>query len=148
VGAGTHEGEIQALMRIVLDTNVLLISISTKSRYRPIFDALLDGKYELAVSNEILSEYMEVIERKANTAVAVNIAEVLLNCENVVRTEIYFAWGLIKEDEDDNKFVDCAIAANAKYIVSNDRHFRMLKDVEFPKVDVIGIDGFLESLSE
>ena len=56
--------------------------------------------------------------------------------------------GLIKEDEDDNKFVDYAIAANAKYIVSNDRHFRMLKDVEFPKVDVIGIDGFLESLSE
>lgn len=133
-------------MRVVLDTNVLLISISSKSRYRPIFDALLNGTFELAISNEILSEYIEVLERKANTIVAVNIAEVLLNSENVIRTEIFFSWGLIKEDEDDNKFVDCAIASNAKFIISNDRHFRILKEVEFPKVDVIGIEEFLESL--
>ena len=126
---------------------MLLISISTKSRYRPIFDALLKGKFELAISNEILSEYLEVFERKANAIVAVNIIEVLLNVENVLRTEVFFTWGLIKEDEDDNKFVDCAIAANAKYIVSNDRHFKILKDVEFPKIDVIGIEEFLELLS-
>jgi len=86
----------------------------------------LNGKYELALSNEILSEYIEVLERKANTTVAVNIAEVLLNRENIIRTEVYFSWGLIKEDEDDNKFVDCAIAANAKYIISNDKHFSIL----------------------
>lgn len=135
-------------MLVVLDTNVLLISISTKSRYRPIFDALLNGKYELAISNEILSEYIEVLEQKANTLVAINIAEALLNIENVIRTEIFFNWGLIKEDEDDNKFVDCAIAANAKFIISNDKHFRILKEIEFPKVDVIGIEEFLESLSE
>jgi len=134
------------MMRIVMDTNVLLISISTKSIYRPIFDALLNGKYELAISNEILSEYIEVLERKANNTVAVNIAELLLNSENVIRTEIFFSWGLIMEDEDDNKFVDCAIAANAKYIVSNDKHFRILKEIDFPKVEVVGIETFLESL--
>jgi len=134
------------MLRIVMDTNVLLISISTKSIYRPIFDALLRGKYELAISNEILSEYIEVLERKANNTVAVNIAELLLNSENVIRTEIFFSWGLIMEDEDDNKFVDCAIAANAKYIVSNDKHFRILKEIDFPKVEVVGIETFLESL--
>ena len=148
MGAGTYEDEIQPMMRVVIDTNVLLVSISTKSRYRPIFDALLEGKYQLAISNEILSEYMEVLERKANATVATNIAEALLNSENVIRTEIFFSWGLIKEDEDDNKFVDCAIAANAKYLVSNDKHFRILQEVEFPKVDVVGIDEFLESLKE
>ena len=135
-------------MRVVIDTNVLLVSISTKSRYRPIFDALLEGKYQLAISNEILSEYMEVLERKANATVATNIAEALLNSENVIRTEIFFSWGLIKEDEDDNKFVDCAIAANAKCLVSNDKHFRILQEVEVPKVDVVGIEEFLESLRE
>ena len=148
MGAGTYEDEIQPMMRVVIDTNVLLVSISTKSRYRPIFDALLNGKYQLAISNEILSEYMEVLERKANATVATNIAEALLNSENVIRTEIFFSWGLIKEDEDDNKFVDCAIAANAKYLVSNDKHFRILQEVEFPKVDVVGIEEFLESLRE
>ena len=148
MGAGTYEDEIQPMMRVVIDTNVLLVSISTKSRYRPIFDALLEGKYQLAISNEILSEYMEVLERKANATVATNIAEALLNSENVIRTEIFFSWGLIKEDEDDNKFVDCAIAANAKCLVSNDKHFRILQEVEFPKVDVVGIEEFLESLRE
>jgi predicted nucleic acid-binding protein len=78
----------------------------------------------------------------------VNVVELLLNSENVIRTEIFFQWGLIKEDENDNKFVDCAISANAKYIVSNDKHFRILKDVEFPKVDVIGIEEFFDSLIE
>lgn len=131
-------------MRIVLDTNALLVSISTKSEYRPIFDALLNGRYELIISNEILSEYIEVLERKANPVVASNIAEVLLNLENVVKIDIYFNWGLIREDPDDNKFVDCAIAANAKYLVSNDKHFNSLKEIEFPKVDVIGIEEFMK----
>ncbi len=134
-------------MRVVLDTNVLLVSIPTKSRYRPIFDALLDGKFELAISNEVLSEYLEVLERKANISVAANIAEVLLNCQNVLRTEVFFNWGIIKEDEDDNKFTDCAVAANAKFIVSNDKHFRILNEIEFPKVAVVGIEEFMELLS-
>ena len=43
---------------------------------------------------------------------------------------------------DDNKFVDCAIAANAKCIVSEDNHFNVLKFIPFPKVEVIGIDDF------
>lgn len=135
-------------MRVVIDTNVLLISISTKSEYRPIFDALLSGRFELAISNEILSEYVEVLERKANAIVASNIAQVLVNLENVIRTEIFFNWGFIKEDVDDNKFVDCAIAANAQYLITNDRHFGCLRDIKFPKVNVIGIEEFLKLIDK
>ena len=43
---------------------------------------------------------------------------------------------LIQSDSDDNKFVDCCITANAQYIVSNDRHFDILKHIEFPHVNV------------
>lgn len=57
-----------------------------------------------------------------------------------------YAFHLIKADEDDNKFVDCAIVANAKYIVSNDRHFDVLREIPFPKVDVIKINQFLLDL--
>ena len=42
--------------------------------------------------------------------------------------------------------MDCAIAANAKYIVSEDRHFDVLKACSFPKVDVIGLDLFASLL--
>ncbi len=50
---------------------------------------------------------------------------------------------LIETDKDDNKFVDCAIAANAKYIVTEDHHFNVLKKIEFPKLNVVNIDEFL-----
>ena len=47
---------------------------------------------------------------------------------------------------DDNKFVDCAIAANADYLVTNDRDFSVLKKVEFPKIILIKIDEFIKVL--
>ena len=49
-------------MRVVLDTNSLLASIAKKSKYRPIFDGILRGKFTVLISNEILSEYTEIIE--------------------------------------------------------------------------------------
>ena len=130
-------------MNVVLDTNVLLISLPTKSKYRPIFDALINGKFNLLLSNDILSEYTEVIERKANAIVASNIAEMLLNLDNLSKVEVFFAWRLIDKDPDDNKYVDAAIVGAADFIVSNDQHFKILKSVDFPKVNVISIDEFL-----
>ena len=130
-------------MNVVLDTNVLLISLPTKSKYRPIFDALINGKFNLLLSNDILSEYTELIERKANAIVASNIAEMLLNLDNLSKVEVYFAWRLIGNDPDDNKYVDAAIVGAADFIVSNDQHFKILKSVDFPKVNVIRIDEFL-----
>lgn len=40
----------------------------------------------------------------------------------------------------DNKFVDCAVVANAKFIVTEDRHYNELKDLDFPKVETIRLD--------
>jgi predicted nucleic acid-binding protein len=54
----------------------------------------------------------------------------------------YFKWNLISDDPDDNKFVDCAINAGADYIVTNDKHFNILKDIDFPKINIIDIDTF------
>jgi putative PIN family toxin of toxin-antitoxin system len=135
-------------MRVVLDTNVLLISIPSKSKFRPIFDGLINGDYELAISNEIIDEYMEVIEQKANAIVANNIGELLLNLENVEKVEVYFKWNVIHQDYDDNKFVDCAVAANVQFVVTNDKHFNELKNIDFPKVDVIGVEDFLAEVEK
>jgi uncharacterized protein len=131
-------------MIIVLDTNILLISIPKFSKYRPIFDGLLNGKYTLAISNEILSEYIEILSQKTTPTIANNIAELILSLPNTTKTEIYFRWNLIKSDADDNKFADCAIASNAAFIVSNDKHFRELKDIQFSGVKTIKADEFLQ----
>ena len=58
----------------------------------------------------------------------------------------HYQFNLITSDPDDNKFVDCAIVANAKFIVTEDHHFDILKQYDFPKVDVIRLDDFLQSL--
>lgn len=60
----------------------------------------------------------------------------------MIRKNPHFSFGLIEADKDDNKFVDCAIAANAKCIVTEDNHFNVLKSISFPKVEVVGIDDF------
>ncbi len=133
-------------MKVVIDTNVLLVSIPKQSPYRVIFDHLIAKKYDLLISNEVLHEYTEIIARKANPIVANNIAEMLLTLSNVHKHEVYYKWQLIDADKDDNKFVDCAIAGNADFLVSNDRHFNVLKTIEFPKLQVLTISEFIGHL--
>ena len=61
-----------------------------------------------------------------------------------MRNRIYF--NLISVDPDDNKFVDCAVAANAKFVVTDDGHFDVLKQIDFPKVNIIGLDDVIRTL--
>ncbi len=134
------------IIRVVLDTNVLLVSIPSQSKYRPIFNAILNGKIELIISNDIINEYVEIIERKTNGYVANNIGETLLNLDNVIPIDVRFNWNLIESDKEDNKFVDVYIAGNASILVTNDRHFEILKQINFPEVIIMDIEKFLEFL--
>lgn len=135
-------------MRVVLDTNVLLVSIASSSKYRPIFDALLAKKYTLVISNEILTEYEEIFSQRANSKVANLVLEALANLTNVEKQDIFIKWHVIETDKDDNKFVDCAIAGNCHYIVSNDKHFNILKQRGNDLVGLMNIDEFLLNLNE
>ncbi len=129
-------------IKVVLDTNVLLVSISSKSKYHWIFQELLKGSFDLFVTNEILTEYEEIISSKFNDLVAKNVVRTLLLLPNVYEINIYYKWNLISADEDDNKFVDCAIAGNVHFIITHDRHFNILKNIEFPKMEVYNTDEF------
>lgn len=135
-------------MNIVLDTNVVLISLPKLSPYRLIFDKLIVGDYDLYVTNEIISEYFEIIEKKTNLSVATNLIDLLLSLKNVKKIDTYYKWSLITQDYDDNKFVDCAITANANYIVTNDNHFGILKSIEFPRIEVINDKDFIRLLEQ
>lgn len=133
-------------MKIVLDTNVLLMSLPKLSPYRPIFDNLLNGTYELVLTESIFQEYKEIIGQKTTEEIAENLSELFKQLKNIQLVKVYYHWNLIENDPDDNKFVDCAITANAKFLVSNDKHFNSLKRIDFPKVDLINADTFLEEI--
>lgn len=104
----------------------------------------------LCVSTEILEEYEEVLARNISSRVAQYVMMILMERSNVckVKVNLYYRFRLIAADPDDNKFVDCAITSNARYIVTEDRHFDALRQIDFPKVDVIGIDDFLEEMEK
>src|SRR5690606_31942123 len=120
-------------LKVVLDTNILVASIGRRSPYRWIFDAIIAGKIKLCLSNEILLEYEEILALKTSPTVAENVVNFLIISPHTIHTDIFFNFGLIIADTDDNKFVDCAISANADLLLTNDRHFDSLKTLDFPR---------------
>ena len=134
--------------KIVLDTNCLLASISSKSENFRVWKDFQAGKFVLCVSNEILEEYQEIIARKASPSVAESVINAIVESEFVEFVDPQFHLGLISADHDDDKFVDCAFAANAIFIVSDDSHFDILKDVSFPQLLVLKLKEFLKVLQQ
>lgn len=134
--------------RIVLDTNCLLASLSSKSKNFKVWKDFQDGKFTLCVSNEILEEYQEIIAQKATPSIAQNVVRAIVESDNVEFIDPHFHVYAIFSDPDDNKFVDCAFAANATFIVSEDKHFDVLKKLSFPKIMVVKLKTFLNFLNK
>jgi uncharacterized protein len=133
-------------MKVVLDTNVLLVSLPKTSVDHIIFLELIRGNYTLCVTTDILNEYEEIFQRRANpnvTKIALDLLDILPNIERVNK---YYFWRMINIDPDDNKFVDCAISSRADFIVTYDKHFEELKKQTFPSVKVISKEEFVEIL--
>lgn len=99
------------------------------------------------MTNEIIEEYAEVISRNINERVAQTVIYLIMTLSNVKYIDPHFRFHLITSDPDDKKFVDCAIAANAKYIVTEDHHFDVLKEIPFPHIEVISIEQFLSEIT-
>ncbi len=133
-------------MTVCLDTNVLLRIFGKQQPFQPILRALLEGRLTLAVSTEILLEYEEVVtalsgvERWRDVARLLELLETLHG--NIRKTQPSFRFGLIAGDPDDNKFCDCAIAADADFMVTEDRHFAPLASAGY-RVKPIAPDEFI-----
>ena len=133
------------MAKLVLDTNCLIQSIPQRSRYHVLWQSFVDGKNKLCVSNEILEEYIEILQRLTDNETAEYVVKTILNSPFVELITPFYHFNLITVDPDDNKFVDCAISANAHYIVTNDHHYDVLKDIDFPKVNVVNIQQFFKT---
>jgi putative PIN family toxin of toxin-antitoxin system len=131
---------------IVLDTNCLLQALPSKSLYHKIWADILDGKISLCVNTDILEEYEEILSLKVTPEIAHNVVEAIANLTTTTYQNTYVHFELLPADSDDNKFVDCAIASDAEYIVTNDKHFNPLKDIPWPKVEIIKITEFIKQL--
>ncbi|MBR1652501.1 MAG: putative toxin-antitoxin system toxin component, PIN family [Alloprevotella sp.] len=128
-------------MRLVLDTNCLIQSIPPKSRYHSVWQAFVNETNTLCVSNEILNEYEEILQRLAGHEVAELVLKTIINGPFTELVTPFYRFHLIETDPDDNKFVDCAIAANARYVVTHNHHYDVLRKISFPHVEIITLEN-------
>jgi len=133
-------------MKIVLDTNCLVVCLPATSAYYCLWQAFRNMRFTLCYTTDIILEYNEVLARFYNQQFVMDIINELLLSTNVKKINNYYRWNLITTDPDDNKFVDCAINAGVDYLVSNDRHFNVLKSIFFPSIKVIDIRTFKDIL--
>ena len=112
------------------------------------FESFLQFGYVMCISNEVLLEYEEVLRMKASPLAADLFMKVIARSRNVIRKDPYFKWNIITNDFDDNKFVDCAFACRANYIVTNDNHFQEAANSPFPVFKVINLDDFSELMKQ
>src|SRR6266498_3030083 len=107
-------------MKVVVDTNAFISCIGKKSPYRNVFDAYLRKEYTLCVSAEIFLEYEEKFLEFWGAEVTENLLGRLLAGINTSFYSIYYNFGLVGNDPDDNKFADAYLASNTDYLISND----------------------------
>ena len=131
-------------LKVVLDVNILVAIIGKASPFRWVFDCIIDGRISLCVTTEILLEYREILEQKNGTEVAENVLNLIAILPFTETAIVFFNFHLITKDEDDNKYVDCAVASNVVCLVSNDRHFQEIKKKPFPSVQLLTLMEFEE----
>jgi uncharacterized protein len=132
-------------VKVVIDTNILLVCISSRSSMHWVWESLIAQKFTLCVTTEMLAEYEEIIGKHMGLEAAEYTLSTIINLRNVELVTTWYQF-LLLADEDDNKFVDCAIATNAEFIVSHDKDFNPLKKIPFPKVKVIDSNAFKKKL--
>jgi putative PIN family toxin of toxin-antitoxin system len=115
-------------------------------KYWWVFEGVVEQRYSLLVTNEILTEYLEKCIEKYGPDLSDERLDFLLEFTNVELIVPYYNWNLIEADPDDNKFVDCAVAGQADFIVTHDKHFRVLADIPFPKVKTLRLEALKELL--
>lgn len=129
-------------MIIVLDTNVWLSALFWEGMSAQIIEIAEDKKFNLDIfaSKEILFEINKVINREAKFQkflggkkenMELLFAKILDLAELVEPTE---KLDVVKADPDDNKILEAALASNADYAISHDRHLTGLKEFEGVKI--------------
>lgn len=133
-------------MIVFIDTNVLIQARAKSHPYHRILRACASGSLSWAVSNRIVTEYREMITLLDDAAAwrrVEHLFDLMELTGHLVRVSPHYQFGIIGSDPDDNAFTDCAIAAHADYVITEDHHFAPLASAGY-KPQPISPEEFLE----
>ncbi len=134
------------MLRVVLDTNVLISAILFGGNPRQILEKAIRGEIRLCMSEPIVKELKGVLQRSkfdySPEMIQVILTELtgIADFVNPLKT-----MDVVLEDPEDNRILECAVEAEANYIVTGD--FHLLKLIRYRNIEVLNAVAFLEKLS-
>jgi len=135
--------ESESKPKVVIDTNVFVSGLTFKGKPREILDLVWRGDIEACISPFILKELEETLKKDfdwdrdqiRHTIEKIKAKTILIHPKNKV--------SVIKEKDDDNRILECAIEGRVHYLISGDRkHLLPLK--EYQKTKILSPAEFLK----
>jgi putative PIN family toxin of toxin-antitoxin system len=131
------------VLRVVLDTNVLISAILFGGKPRQILEKAIRGEIRLCLSEPILEELKGVLQRSkfeySSEIIQFILTELTGIADFVNPSETL---NVVLEDPEDNRILECAIEAKANYVISGD--FHLLKLRRYRNIEVVNVAAFLE----
>jgi hypothetical protein len=131
-------------MKVVIDTNVFVSSFFGGNP-RKIIDLWKKGKISLCISKNILDEYIEVLQR-VGLGEEREIEELLslfAKGFNILFTTKTPKIKAVKDDPDDDKFIECAVALKAETIITGDKALKAMN--EYMGIKILTPQQFLKT---
>ena len=135
------------MTRVGLDTNTLISALrfsGTASRLGPLWQS---RRITVLVSKEILEEYLRVLAypkfQLGDHEIRALVEEELLPFAETIRVRRRLA--VVRRDPEDDKFLECAVAGRAEYLVTGDRDLRELGS--YRGITILTVGEFLERMN-
>lgn len=133
------------MIRAVLDTNVVVSALLFDGQASRLLALWQRRRFIPVISRSILQEYLRVLAypkfKLASQDVRGAIEELLPSAEVAAPKR---RLRIIRRDPTDNRFLECALAANAQYLVSGDDDLLSLET--FQGIRVVSVTEFLAIL--
>ena len=131
---------VSNLLRIVVDTNVIISSLVFGGRPKELVEKIIQRKFKAFISPVMLSELSDVLRKKfdfSEEKIRKLEEEMLDKFEVVYPTKEVF----IARDKSDNKILEAAIESKSKFIISGDKDLLVLKN--YLEIEILTPSGFL-----
>lgn len=131
------------MTRVVADTNVYISALNFAGTADEVLALGRSRQVLLCISPAILAELEGVLMRKFSWSARMAREAVALIGTFTHPVEPQEQVDAVREDEDDNRILECALSAQAQYIVSGDKH--LLKLRTFRRISILAPRAFLET---
>jgi putative PIN family toxin of toxin-antitoxin system len=131
-------------MKVVMDTNIFVSSFFGGNP-RKIIDLWKKGNISLCLSKDILEEYIDVLQRvglKEEDEIE-ELLSLFAKGVNIIFATKTPKIKVIKDDPDDDKFIECAVALKAEIIITGDKALRKIG--EYMGIEILSPQEFLKT---